>query len=338
MEPNRPWLPNWEGLNVCIQRSLTLQRTRRHPHKFFETSYVHLPYDTLPSLKRFRPDVLISGELGLRTLQAVLYRKFNPDSRIVLWATLSEHTELGCGRLRGRLRQWLLPQADAVLVNGESGARYIRQFGVLNEQIFRVPYTTEMAAFSAVPAARSANHAYRLLYVGQLVERKGLVPFLSTLSRWAADHTDRRLEVWLVGDGPLRPTIEALSLAPNIALRCWGNVAYAELPSVYTQAGILMFPTLADEWGLVVNEAMASGLPVLGSVYSQAVEELVVDGLTGWSFHPDKPSEMYDALNRAFSTPTDELNRMRLNSRERTKHLTPELVANSILQAIQYVV
>ena len=44
-------------------------------------------------------------------------------------------------------------------------------------------------------------------------------------------------------------------------------------------SGIFVLPTLADEWGLVVNEAMASGLPVLGSVYSQAAHELCGDGI-----------------------------------------------------------
>ena len=54
------------------------------------------------------------------------------------------------------------------------------------------------------------------------------------------------------------------------------------------KVGVLVFPTLADEWGLVVNEALAAGVPVLGSLYSQAVEELVRDGENGWTFRPDR--------------------------------------------------
>ena len=65
---------------------------------------------------------------------------------------------------------------------------------------------------------------------------------------------------------------------------------------------ILAFPTLADDWGLVVTEAMASGLPVLGSIYSQAVEELVRDGESGWLFRPDSSDDVEAKLNSALTT------------------------------------
>ena len=336
-ESNRPWIPEWEGLNVTVQDNITLRPTWRHPHGFSESLHVHVPYNTLSLLKRYQPDVVISVELGLRTLQAVLYRKWNPKNRIIVWALYSESTEQGRGRLREWLRRWLLPQIDAVVVNGESGARYIRSFGIPSEKIFFAPYTTQISTFDCVSLPRTPSQVYRLLYVGQLVERKGVVPFLSTLSRWAEAHPERSLEFWLVGDGPLRTNLEQLVLPPNISLRFLGNVAYKDLSQIYAQAGILVFPTLADEWGLVVNEAMATGLPVLGSIYSQAVEELVVDGVTGWTFHPDQVDEMYMALDRALSTPIEELDRMRATERDRIQHLTPEFVAERLLQAIRYV-
>lgn len=336
-ESNRPWIPEWEGLNVTVQHNLTLRPTWRHPHGFSESLYVHIPYDTLLLLKQYQPDVVISTELGLRTLQAVLYRKWNPKSRIILWTLYSESTEQGRGRLRELLRRWLLPQADAVVVNGESGSRYIRRFGIPEEKIFFAPYTTQISTFTSVPLPRVPNQAYRLLYVGQLIERKGLVPFLLTLSHWSEAHPEHSLEFWLAGDGPVRTTLEQLVLPPNVSLRFLGNVAYADLPQVYGQAGILVFPTLADEWGLVVNEAMAAGLPVLGSMYSQAVEELVVDGVTGWTFYPDQVDKMSTALDRAFSTPIEVLEQMRAKARERIQHLTPEFIANRFLQAIRYV-
>src|SRR6185437_2266890 len=103
--------------------------------------YLHCPYDTLPQLLRLRPDVLISGELGLRTLQASFYKALNPGCQFVIWATLSEHSEQGRGVLREHLRRLLLKRADAVIVNGASGRRYVRGYGVKDERIFVSPYT-----------------------------------------------------------------------------------------------------------------------------------------------------------------------------------------------------
>jgi glycosyltransferase involved in cell wall biosynthesis len=114
-------------------------------------------------------------------------------------------------------------------------------------------------------------------------------------------------------------------------------IGFGSVAKVDRQAGIFVFPTLADEWGLVTNEAMAAGLPVLGSLYSQSVEELVVEGETGWTFLPDRDEEMYSALQRVLTTPVEELEQMRATARKRIRDLTPDFVADQILQAIRYV-
>ena len=103
----------------------------------------------------------------------------------------------------------------------------------------------------------------------------------------------------------------------------------------YARASILALPTLSDEWGLVVNEAMAAGMPVLGSVYSQAVEDLCVEGQNGWRFRPDAPGEIDAAIERALATPPDELEAMRNRARETVEHLTPEYVADRFVDAIR---
>jgi hypothetical protein len=106
------------------------------------------------------------------------------------------------------------------------------------------------------------------------------------------------------------------------------------MPEIYAEAGILAFPTLADEWGLVVNEAMAAGVPVLGSRYSQAVLELVEDARTGWTFRPDRADECLDAIDRALATPPEDLERMRSACRERVAEFSFEAVAERMLDAI----
>ncbi len=337
MEPNRPWPSDWRGLDVTVQRNLTVKMAARHPHGFSERLYVQIPYDTLWLLARHRPRVVISGELGLRTLQAALYRIVAPGSRLIVWATLSDYSEQGRGRLRTMLRRWILRRADAVLVNGESGARYVGRFAVPPQRIFRAPYTTEMSPFVAIPPHRDSDQAHRLFYAGQFVERKGLVPFLTVLARWGERHPERAVEFWLAGDGPMRAVLEEMHLPPNVTLRFIGNVAYDDLPQIYAQVGIFVLPTLSDEWGVVVNEALASGVPVLGSVYSQAVEELVHDNATGWTFRVDRDDEMYDALDRALSTSPDALNAMRPQARAAVERLTPALVARRIAEVMESV-
>jgi len=230
-----------------------------------------------------------------------------------------------------------VPRADAVLVNGEAGARYIRRFGVPEQKIFHVPYITQNEPFLALPLSRSGAAARRLLFSGQLIGRKGIDLFMDALNAWALAHPHQEVEFWLLGDGPLKSRLAETKRPENLHLRFMANIPYRDLPAVYAQAGILAFPTLADEWGMVINEAMASGLPVLASAYSQAVEELVTEGETGWIFHPDRPDEMLDALDRALTANLGQLNAMRAQARARLEPLTPVFAADRVLAALRFV-
>jgi glycosyltransferase involved in cell wall biosynthesis len=335
METCRSWKPDMRGLRAQVQRTVSWAYSRRHPHGFSERIQVHVPYDTLPLLVKQRPDVVVSTELGARTLQAVLYRMFKKRSRLVIRLTVSEISELGRGWLRTQFRRCLLARADAVIVNGQSGLRYARLLRVPTARLFIVPYTTGMEPLLSLPVARSRNQALRLLYVGQLIERKGILQFVEALLLWAARNPERTVELWLVGDGDLRDQLERLPLEQNVTFNFSGSVAYAELPAIYAQAGILVFPTLADEWGVVVNEALAAGLPVLGSTFSQAVEELVREGHNGWTFRAEV-NDIYAALNRALNTPESTLSQMKERARQSVAHLTPAYAADLVLDAVAY--
>jgi len=337
MEPNRDWKPDWGDLPVTVQKCWSYETYWEHEQGFTDRIWRHIPYDTLPLLIHQRPDVVIPVQLGFRTLQAALYRKLFPKSRLVIWTGLSEHTEKGLPRWRILQRKALLRAADAVLVNGTSGKNYLLSLGVPREKIFPEPYCAEISSHLALPLEREPNVARRLLYVGQLTTRKGLQPFLTVLSEWLQKHSLERCEFWIAGDGPLREELGKFPAPPQLRLRFLGSVAYEKLPELYAQGGIFVFPTLADEWGVVVNEALAAGLPILGSLYSQAMEELVQDGLNGWTFRPDHPEEMYGALDRAMAAPEEQLDEMRRAGRERIRALSPEYGAKCYLEAIDFV-
>ncbi len=330
MESNRRWEVDWRGLDVVLQKNITLNRRWRHPKGFNEPVYVHLPLDTFAQLRRFKPDVVISNEMGLRTLLAAFYRKLHPETRLIVWAEIAQSTEQGRGRARAWLRHFLQKHVDAFVVLGGSGARYLHSLGATDGKIFRVPYTTDVSRFAAHPLQRREDQARRFLYVGQLIERKGLLPFTRALSRWAEANPDRIIEFHLAGEGPLREILLRQAVPPNLKLAFLGNIAYWDLPAIYADAGIFAFPTLADTWGVVVNEALASGLPVLGSVYSQAVEELVDDGRNGWLFRPDDAEGMYQAIDRSMHAGLETLHNMRECARATALKMTPASVANLI--------
>ncbi|MGH7444107.1 MAG: glycosyltransferase family 4 protein [Longimicrobiales bacterium] len=335
MERNRDWRPDWGELDVVVQRTMTIARTWR-ARRFNERIDLHVPLDTISLLRAFRPDVILSGEMGTRSAQAMLYGRAT-GTPVHIWATLVDHLEVDRGRARRMLRRWLLRRASGVIVNGAGGARYVRGFAVDEHRIARIPQTTAIGRFAAVPVERPAADARRILVVGRLSAGKGLDLLLHGLAIVAARRADR-LDLTVVGDGPERAQLRAIPLPASVHVTWIGHVEYDALPALYAASGILAFPTLGDEWGLVVNESLASGVPVLGSRYSQAVNELVVDGENGWTFLPDSAELVARAVERALDTPAEQLARMRVHARNSVAALTPDAVAGRFAEALHVAV
>jgi glycosyltransferase involved in cell wall biosynthesis len=114
-----------------------------------------------------------------------------------------------------------------------------------------------------------------------------------------------------------------------------GSLPYEQMAEAYRAADVLVLPTLADVWGLVVNEAVAAGVPVLGSIYAQAVQELVEDGVNGWYFVPDRPDVVDQALERVLATDPVELAWMGAQARQAVAHLTSEYIADVLVDGLR---
>lgn len=331
MEDTRAWAVDWSDLDVVVQRTFTVARTWRG-RGFRERTQVHVPLDTACRLARFQPDVIVTGELGARSMAAVRYARRH-EVPVILWATLTDHLEARRGRLRRALRGWLLRRVDRVIVNGEADARYIRRFGYPDARVARVPYTTELQPFLQLSLRREPSRAERhLLYVGSVSERKGVALLLAAL----AELEDRRqLRLTIVGDGPLRASLESRYRDCGVVLHWAGNVQYGELSVWYGQAEFLAFPTLGDEWGLVVNEALAAGVPVIGSRYSQAVEELVRCEQNGWVFAPDSVGAVRQAVAHALACDPESVATMREAARSSVAGLEPAAIAEGMFDLLR---
>jgi glycosyltransferase involved in cell wall biosynthesis len=141
----------------------------------------------------------------------------------------------------------------------------------------------------------------------------------------------------IVGNGPELNRLQSILLPANLKLTFEGVASFRELPSHYHRADIYVFPTLADEWGVVVNEALNAGLPILGSRYSQAVEELVEEGESGWLFTPSDTQDIYAAIDRALQTDSASLDSMRRHAITAIAELTPYAIADVMVETVRQI-
>lgn len=336
MDQSRDWQPEFSGLNVEVQKSLRCQIRHRHPLGFEEPGRLLFPYSTIPDLLRLRPDVVIAVEAGPRTLQAACLRALGADFRLIVQMRESESTARSRGWVRGAVRRWLLPRADRIFVNGRSGRNYILGCGADPSRVGIVPSGTDTVTFGHHPPPGIASDGLELLYVGQLIPRKGLAPFVRALAR-AAAAVARPVRLALAGRGPDEALLRGLALPPNLQLRFLGSVPYSRLPALYATSQAFVMPSLADEWGLVVNEAMASGLPVFGSRGAQAVQELVLPGHNGWTYDPEDPADLAAQLPDLLAAPPATLREMGAAARRIALQVSDDYAAFAIYRGIRQV-
>jgi hypothetical protein len=330
MEDNRKWTVETGGLNAHVVWGLSLPVYYRHPQGFREKSYLHLPLGLFWSLLKANPQRIISGELGFRTGIACLYRVLRPKTQLVVWVEGTPHTDASRGRLRRWWRSLIVRIPDCFLATSTGAKELLISYGVPEKLVHVAFLLTSFYPPPRVPD-RDSTQRRRLLYCGALNERKGVRKFVEALvSVFPA--LGVAVELWFAGEGPDEAFLRSLPLPPGLSFRFLGFVPFERMPETYKQCGVLVFPTLADVWGLVVNEAMMYGLPVLGSRYAQSVCDLVTDGQTGWTFLPDDPASVESAIRIALSAGNEELENMGSAARKSIEHLTPEAFGDDLLR------
>ena len=168
------------------------------------------------------------------------------------------------------------------------------------------------------------------LYVGRLATEKNVGTLLAS---WV----DYRKAggAWplvLVGDGPEAASLKALAAASPYAddVLFAGLRASQELLPYYAFAGCFVLPSSREPWGLVVNEAMASGLPVLVSDVCGCGPDLVVQGINGFSFSPTDGAALSSLLHRMEQMRPEQRERMGQSSSEIIAHYSPERFGRAI--------
>lgn len=207
-------------------------------------------------------------------------------------------THLGLQRTgwRRRVRDGILRMAyrhvDGFLAIGSANADYYRALDVPDTKIFHVPYTVDNDRFiRAAQLSESERQSVRqqyvlpsdqpvVLYASKFMRRKHPDTLIEAFARLRADGV--RATLFMVGTGEmeakLRARVEQLGLA-NVVFG--GFVNQAELPRVYAASDVFVLPSENEPWGLIVNEVMCAGLPVVVADEVGCVADLVKDGDNG---------------------------------------------------------
>ena len=339
MESNRDWKSDTDGLDVVIQNTWTITRKPVHPSGYQEVNYIHIPLDTLGQLRRLRPDAVVSLEMGARSLLSSVHCKLHRDCSHVLAVYASERSEAGRGAVRQWLRRRLLSRTEVITSNGPSCTRLLTSYGAAAEKIVPWNYAADpRKIYHGDLSSQDDRSGWKLLTVGQLSERKGMLPAAHQLSAWAVKNPTIQIHWNVVGTGPLASELESIPRPDNLTLFMHGHRSPNQIIDDYRDNDVLLFPTLADEWGLVVDEALHSGLPVIGSVHSQASQTLIDDGVNGWTYDPENANALSALLDQFVSLSPQDYDRIRQATRPSVVDRTPIVSAKELATAISMAV
>jgi glycosyltransferase involved in cell wall biosynthesis len=301
------------------------------------------------ALDKARPDVVaVPGWSGRGAFTALRWCR----ARRVPAILMSESNAWDEPRrwMKERVKRLYLRRFAAALVGGRSHAAYLERLGVSAERIFPGYDAVDNRYFARESAAaRSARAEVRnrlglperfFLASSRFIAKKNLPRLLRAYASYlsqsqAADGEPKAWDLVILGDGPLRHELE--SLRDQLGLR--GRVLlpgfrqYPLLPAYYGLAGAFVHASTTEQWGLVVNEAMASGLPVLVSDRCGCAAELVEDGINGWTFDPTDEDELAALMLRVAELPEDRRAAMGVAGQRTIAHWGPERFAEGLKAA-----
>jgi glycosyltransferase involved in cell wall biosynthesis len=202
-------------------------------------------------------------------------------------------------RLRGRLlvARWARRVAFVLAIGGV-GREFFSRIGFPKEKIVSFGYFLDVPPLAAAASSRPADGIVRFVSAGQLIHRKGIDLLLRACGELPA--TGWRLDCY--GDGPERPRLEqmvrSLGLADRIAFH--GVVSNDAVREALTRAECAVLPSRFDGWGMLVNESLAAGTPVICTA-SCGAAVLVSSARLGSVVQPDRAAALSAALAHAIA-------------------------------------
>ncbi len=241
-----------------------------------------------------RPDVVICAGFSFATVCALIYR-FIFTGRYVVWMEGTEFTEGARSRLRVAVRRMLVRFASTLVDAGRLSRNYLRSllpsnsatpfftsYNCIDSERFR-PDPLQSAE---VTLLRGKFPGRMILYVGQLVERKGVLKLLEAYGKLSKEARDEAGLV-MVGTGPLDGALRSYCGQyglNNVYLE--GPVAYERIPLYYWMSDLFIILSTEDPNPLVIFEALTAGLPVVCSNRLGNAVDFIVDGANGFTVDP----------------------------------------------------
>ncbi|MGY6529655.1 MAG: glycosyltransferase family 4 protein [Cyanobacterium sp.] len=305
------------------------------PHEVSKNITIKKTFDLLSQIN---PDVVvIAGYARLSMLSALLWSLWHRKSTVVL----SESKEDDEPRIwwKEEIKSFLVNKYSSALVGGSPHKRYLLKLGFPEDPIFMGYDVVDNSVFhpNKIKQLPSPIRKPYFLSINRFVPKKNLSLLITAYAHYHQQVGDKAWDLVLCGDGELRPQIEGLikqyQLENHVHLP--GFLQQDELLPYFAHAQTFIHASTTEQWGLVVNEAMAAGLPVIVSNRCGCFEDLVMEGVNGFGFNPENQEELTSLMVKISSGKVD-LESMGKASLQHIEKYSPDYFAQGLKSAIDF--
>jgi len=295
----------------------------------------------LAILTDLKPDAVFAPASPFPEGMASLAYRLKTGKFSVLMDDAWEHTDQR-GRFIRFVKKLVHSNVDAAFVPSVSHLSYYLKMGfpgervvfgvdVVDNEYFMKKADQARKEASEIRKSRDLPEQY-FLYVGRFLPRKGLETLIKAYQSYLLKTAKKPWDLVLVGDGNYIDKIRGLSQDVS-GVRFAGPQYGEDLCQYYGLANTVIIPSEIDPWGLVVNEAMASGVPVIVSDGCGAARTLVREGENGWTFESENVEELSRLMVRVAMLSPETLEKMGKRSRTIITDWSLDRFVEGVLQA-----
>jgi len=322
---------------VSTEQKLAGLSYHKNPTKAYGKLYfLPMPF-FIKEVIRYKPDVIILNEFNLANIYALFFRFFYKSTKFLLLV----ESDPGLGNvvhekntIRYFYRKHILKKVDLVLTNNQLGVDYLTKYLEVNpDKVKKAPYLTSCPEISTKEQVTNKT-SIKFLYVGQLIQRKGLIYLLRVLNT-LPEEIKNIIHVDIVGGGDLEVELQDYANKHKLGfVQFRGKLPFEELSDFYHDADCFVLPTLHDYRALVGFEALCYGCMVIDSIYDGARFEVVENGENGYIIDPENIEEFKNAIIKIVTNKKDR-KRFKEYSLKKSKNFTYEQCNQNLTSAIE---
>ena len=319
--------------------------TLLHDGTIEEIGFFRRTYGILKTIIKFKPDVInLTGYDDVASWIVIVFCKLRGIKTILSnESTNSDHQR---SAVKEFIKKLIISQFDGFFNFGTESKKYMISLGAdankmlvnrncVDNQKLKTIYENHLP-FRKEKQSQLKVASKNFIFIGRLINYKNLIFFLESFS-FSHNNSENDWGVLILGNGVQKTELEEFIKERQIRnVHFEDGVSWQEVPKYLALSDVLVLPSYSEPWGLVVNEAMACGLPVLVSEKCGCATDLVRNGENGFIFSPFNSLELSKLLLKFINEEVD-VKQMGIASENIIKDFSPENVANEMYDGFKSV-